>query len=154
MFEQYREDRMNQGFVAGLIGVLPEMTYTLTLYQFQIIKLRYLDYAAWMIFHHAPQNWFQTIIAQFIVFIFCGFLGIAFSFAIKKISSRNSRVKGALFGLFNWFCIHAFVTLFQIKGLYPVGFATSVLHLVGGLLWGAIMSMVFSFLNRKYPVKD
>ena len=27
-----------------------ETTYTLTLYWFHIIKLRYLDYAAWMVF--------------------------------------------------------------------------------------------------------
>lgn len=155
MSKRFIEDRVTQGFIAGMSMTVFQLCFTFTMYYgFHLIKYRFLDFAAWIAFNQAPQGLFQTVIAEVIVAFFLGFLGIFFSLLIKNISSANLIFKGALYGIFCWFVIYGVIAVFRVKGIYPVNFMTSFIHLIGGTLWGTAMAAALLFLNRKYGVRN
>ena len=116
-------DRFTQGFIAGIIGWLPQTIFTLTMfYGFHLIKLRYFDFAAVLAFSHKPQGLLQTLVSVLIAMAFLGMLGVGFSMLIKVISCQNILLKGSLYGAVGWFTIYSIVTIFKIKDLYPIDF--------------------------------
>lgn len=71
------DDRTTQGFLAGVIGSVAEMFFILTMFfGFHFNKLRYMDFAAVFAFNHRPVGLFQSIIAEMLVYIFYGLLGV------------------------------------------------------------------------------
>lgn len=148
------KDRTTEGFIAGVIGAFPEMVFTLTLYYvFNAIRFRYLDFASVIAFNHLPKGLFQIIVAEFGVFVFTGFLGVIFSHLIKTISSRNIILKGAFFGISIWFFVYAFITFFKVRPLFPIGFQTSILHMIGGVIWGITTAWTYRKFVEKYGVE-
>lgn len=147
-------DRTTQGFIAGMVGAVPQMLFSLTMYGFDIMKLRYLDFAAALAFNKPPNGMIQEIIAEVIVYLFTGFLGAAFSLVLKVIADENLIIKFTLYGILGWFFIYAAVTFFRVPPLYPTGFTTSLVHLIGGMIWGFGAGCSFSFLNKKYGLKN
>ena len=145
------QDRTIQGFVAGLIGSMAEMFFTLTMYYgFGLTKYRFMDFAGVISFNQIPDSFLVAVIAELIVYVFCGFLGIVFVMMLKVLSGQNIIFKGALFGGLYWFLINIFVTAFRIEGLYPTNFVTSTVHLVGGLIYGATTAYAYTYLAEEY----
>jgi len=149
-------DRLTQGFLAGVVGWVPEALFTLPMYGiFHLVKLRYLDYAAILAWGNSPQGLVQSLFAEFVVIIFLGFLGILFTMLIKIVFSDNFVFKGWLFGAVFWFAIFSIFAFFKIKGIVGVvDFKTAFFNLVGASIWGIAMTLVLLFLNRRYGVKN
>ncbi len=144
-------DHTIQGFVAGLIGSMVEMFFTLTMYYgFGLPKYRFMDFAGAINFNQIPDSLLVAVIAESIVYVFCGFLGVVFVMMLKVLSSQNIILKGASFGILYWFLINAFVTAFRIEGLYPTNFVTSTVHLIGGLIYGATTAYAYTYLAKEY----
>jgi hypothetical protein len=148
------QDRTTQGFIAGVAGAVAEMVFTLSMFHgFNLIKFRFLDFASMFTFNHEPQGLFQTMIAEAIVWVFMGSLGAIFSLLIKEMGSLNIIMKGGLYGVIVWLLVYVFVTAFRVEVLYPIDFVTSVIHMIGGVIWGTVMAYVFVYFNARYGVK-
>jgi hypothetical protein len=147
------DDRLTQGFLAGIAGWLPQVAFNLTMYFLHLTKYRYLDFAAVLTFNHLPEGWLESIFAEFVVVVFLGVLGIGFSILLKGVSGSNIFLKGWLYGTFLWFAIYAAMTMYELKHIYPVDTQTAFLTLVAASIWSIAMTWVFLFLNKKYGVK-
>lgn len=149
-------DRLTQGFLAGVAAWVPEALFTLPMYGlFHQVKLRYLDYAAILAWGNQPQDLLQTLFAEFVVMIFLGFLGIVFTMLIKAVFSENFVFKGWLYGAVVWFGIFSVFAFFKIKGIVGVvDFKTAFFNLVGASIWGIAISVNLLYLNRRYGVKS
>jgi len=148
-------DRVTQGFIAGVVGGIIEMIFTLAIYYgFGLIKYRYLDFAAVITFNHRPQDLLQAVVAELVVWAFVGFLGAFFVLMLNVIGRKNIVMKGSFWGLLSWLLIYGFVTVFRIEGLYPTNFITSVIHLIGGMLYGTVMAYTFVYVTKKYGLEE
>jgi hypothetical protein len=150
------EDRFTQGFIAGLVGWLPQELFTWAMfYWFHIVKFRYHDFAAMIVFNYKPKAMWETIFAELIVLFFVGFLGAVFSMLIKAIFSSNLLFKGWSYSVICWFLIYCAVTLFTVKGIYgTMDSKTALINLIAASIWGIVMAWTLLFLNRKYGVKN
>lgn len=149
-------DRLTQGFIAGVAGWLPQMLFMQPMYWiFKLIKLQYLDYGAYLSFNHRPEGLSQFLFSEFTVVLFLGFLGVLFSMLIKIISSANLIFKGWLYGALLWFIIFSIFSLFKVNGVYGViDYNTAIINLIGASIYGIGMSWTLLFLNGKYGVKN
>ncbi|HEX3047444.1 MAG TPA: hypothetical protein VHY08_22015 [Bacillota bacterium] len=149
-------DRFTQGFIAGVIGWIPQELFTLIMfYGFHNVKFRYHDFAALIAFNYKPNNIWDTIFAELLVIIFVGFLGAGFSMLIKTIHSANLHFKGWAYGVIWWFMIYCAITLFTIKGIYQtIDSKTALINLIAACIWGVCMARVFLFLNRKSFIQN
>lgn len=148
------DDRATQGFISGFLGGIPQMVFTLTMYSLHLAKFRYMDFAATIAYNHRPIGLVQSILTELMVLLFVAFLGVIFSLVVKHISSENLIPKATLFGIYIWFFIYAVVTAYKIRPLESIDFPTSIIHMVGGLIWGFFMGLTYKFLTRKYGLKN
>lgn len=98
------DDRLTQGFLAGIAGWLPQIIFTSIMFKLHFTKLRYLDFAAVLTFNHKPQGFLEILFAEIVVIIFLGVLGREFSMLLKVVSSANLFFKGWLYGDFYVVC--------------------------------------------------
>jgi hypothetical protein len=146
------EDRLTQGFIAGVAGWPPQIIFTVIMFKLHFTKLRYLDFAAVLTFNHRPQGLFEVLFAEIIVINFLGVLGIGFTMLLKIVSSANLFFKGWLYGTFMWFVIYAAMTMYQLAHIYPVDTKTALFSLIAASIWSIGMTGALLFLNRKYGV--
>ena len=147
-------DRLTQGFLAGVAGWPPQIAFTAIMFKLHFTKLRYLDFAAVLTFNHKPQGFFEVLFAEIVVIVFLGVLGIGFSMLLKVVSSENIFFKGWLYGTFMWFAIYTAMTMYELKHIYPVDTNTAFSSLIAASIWSIAMVWVLLFLNRKYGVKN
>lgn len=150
------KDRIIQGIIAGIIGWAPQFVFTMAMYfGFHLVKLRFLDFAGILAFNHKPAGWLESIFSEVIVLLQMVGLGILFAWVIKIISHYNLVLKGAIYGGLTWFIIYVLAVLNKVKGIYGVvDFNTSVINLVGSIIWGLTLGWALLFLNRKYEVRN
>jgi hypothetical protein len=110
------------------------------MYKLHLTKLRYLDFAAVLTFNHLPKWWGEVLLAEAVVLIFLGVLGIGFSMLLKGISSKNIYFKGWLYGVFMWFVIYAVITMYKLEHIYPVDTKTALCSLISALIWSIGMT--------------
>lgn len=148
------QDLSIRGFVAGVMGSIVEMVFTLMMYYSGISKYRFMDFAGIITFNHRPDGILEMIIAEASVWIFCGVLAVGFVYLIKAISTRSIIFKGVIYGISSWFLIYGIVTIFRIDGLYPSDFPTSATHLLGGLIYGMSMAYSFIYLTGRVNIEE
>jgi hypothetical protein len=148
------KDRLTQGFLAGVAGWPLQVVFTHTMYWLHLTKYRYLDFAAVLTFNRLPKGWLDSLLAEFVVVVFLGVLGIIFAMLIKVVTSMNLYFKGLLYGTFMWFAIYSAMTMYELKHIYPVDPMTAFLTLVAASMWSVGMTWTLLFLNRKYGVKN
>jgi hypothetical protein len=150
----FLKDRFTRGFISGVAGWPPEITFISTMYKLHLTKLRYLDFAALLTFNHKPQGWAEIVLAEVVVLIFLGVLGIGFSMLLKVISSKNIYFKGWLYGTFMWFAIYAVMTMYKLEHIYPVDTKTALYSLISASIWSIGMTWTYGFLNRKFEKEN
>jgi hypothetical protein len=147
-------DRLTQGFLAGVAGWLPQIVFTVIMFKLHFTKLRFSDFAAVLTFNHKPQGFLEVLFAEIVVIVFLGILGIIFSMLLKVISSENIFFKGWLYGTFMWFAIYSTMTMYKLEHIYPVDTNSALFSLITASIWSIVMTWVLLFLNRKYGVKN
>lgn len=142
-------DRLTRGFIAGLICFIPLTIFNLTVYYLKISKLRYLDFAAVMIYGHRVTNTLEVTFAYFATLFFTSSLGIIFAYLIPSTSSRNIIFKGFLFSGGIWFLFYAIAVLFKIPELKHVDFLTSLCNFIGAIIWGITLGYSLWWIDNK-----
>lgn len=112
------ERQVYQGFIAGIIaGLVLNTINFISYYLFHFAKLRYLDFAAIIIYGRKPVNTFEAVFAQLGQLAFTGFLGIVFAYLITKLlNSKNYLLKGGFSEFYHGSLF--MLSLFYIK--FPV----------------------------------
>lgn len=144
-------DRYLQGLIAGMIGWLPQMAFTQTMYWgFHLVKFQYLDYGAVAGWSHRPDRIEEFIFAEFLVLGMQGFLGIAFAYWIAVVGSPNLLIKGGMFGAVLWLGIYATFKMWRMPVIEGnLNFNTVALHFAASVIWGVTTAWVFGFLQPK-----
>ncbi len=143
------KDRFTRGFIAGAAAGILQDVIDYVLYLLRIVELRYLDWAAIILFRHEQANGFsETSFALVAELFFSGILGIAFAYLIPRITSRNYFFKGWLYGVTVWFAIYSIMVLFQVRGLHAVDFSTAVADFITSSVYGLALAAVLLWLDK------
>lgn len=146
------KDRFTRGFIAGAgAGILTSVLNSL-LYYLNFAKLRFLDFAAVMIFGHRPNNMGESLFAFIGQIGFYGLLGIVFLFIIPRISSSNLLLKSSIFGVTVWFSVYAVVVLYKIPELEVVSLSTALSNFIVASIWGVLLGYMVGRLDRLLTV--
>lgn len=149
------QDRYTQGLIAGTIGWVPEIIFTWIMFGLHLGKFRYSDIAGVLAWGFRPKGLLEELFAEFIMFALLSTLGGIFAMLVKVISSRNLRIKGAIYGGAAWFIIYTIINLFKVKGIFgKVDFSTAVFNMAGAIIWGLVMAWTLLLLNKKYGIEN
>lgn len=142
-------DWLVKGFLAGLVAGLAMNAFSLTSYSLGITELRYLDWAALIIYGQYAQNLIEMIFALFAHIIFVGTLGIIFAYLITRIGSLNLLFKGLVYGAITWFLLYGVSSVFNLKGVIPLRIDTVASDLVGASIYGLVLAYTLGWLEEK-----
>ncbi len=142
-------DRFTIGFIAGIAGGIVQVVIDFALEAFHLGKIRYLDYAAIIIYGNKPTFWFDTVFAQLMYIGFTGFAGIMFAYLIMKVSSKNYLLKGWLFAIGFWFSIYAVGMMYKVPLMYKVPWQEAVSNFISTSFFGLVSAGVFHQLTKK-----
>ncbi len=143
-------DRFTQGLLAGILGGIPSLAWGLfSQYILKFSSHLYGDFAAALIYGKNAANIWDKLFNQLVVFMFFGLGGIIFAFLVRRISSRNLVLKGMFWAGMIWFFSYAVTRLYKVAGLVTFPLPTAVSHLIGALIWGVAMALIYNYLNQK-----
>ena len=150
------KDRFTQGFMAGIMGWLPQMLFSITMYGIHLAKFRFMDYASAIVFYHRPpKDLFELIFAELVVVIFSGVLSIVFVFLLRLVNNVNVLFKGWLYGVACWFIIYSITVLYKMENIYKlVDPKTTFINFIAASIWGLGIAWSFLLLNRKFGIKE
>jgi uncharacterized membrane protein (DUF4010 family) len=80
---------------------------------------------------------------------FCGLLGVFFAYLLPYLGSKYYMFKGIVFGVASWFMIHAVGALYKVPLLEKSTPQTLVVHLVGAMLYGAVIGYILAWADRR-----
>lgn len=142
-------DRFTRGFIAGLIGCVPNIIFNHSVYYLKLSKLRYLDFASVFVYGHKPNGTLETLFAFIVALFFTSALGIVFVHLIPFFSNRNIVFKGMLFSAGTWFLLYAATILFSVPELEHTDLLTAVCNLIGAIIWGLALAYSLLWIDRK-----
>ncbi|ATW24420.1 hypothetical protein [Candidatus Formimonas warabiya] len=142
-------DRLTRGFVAGLIGCIPLFIFNNAAYYLKISQLRYLDFAAVIIYGHRVTNTMEVLFAFFATLFFASALGVVFACLIPAVTHRNILFKGFLFSGGVWFFCYALTVLFKIPEVSHVNVFTAFCNFIGAVIWGLSLAYALQWIDRK-----
>ncbi|MBF7081784.1 hypothetical protein IT084_02165 [Desulfallas sp. Bu1-1] len=146
------QDRLANGFLAGLAGGVAMNIVNLASYYLNIATLRFLDWSAVAIYGHKPHSFWEAAFAQAAQLVFVGTLGIIFAYLIPVLTSKNYLLRGWLFGTAVWFSLYGLTLLFQIQDKIPVFLATAVTDFVSASIYGLVQAEAFQRLGKRAEV--
>lgn len=147
-------DRLVRGMLSGFIAGIAMNIIDLALYYLGFLQLRYLDWAAIIIYSTKPVNLAEALFAQFAQLIFISFLGIVFAYSILFIKSKNILLRGLTFGIGTWFFLYAITELFKVEGTVPLRFNTAFSNFVTSAIYGLVLAYMLTFLDKKAKNKN
>jgi len=142
-------DRLTRGLIGGIIGGIAMNIVSLVSYYLGIAELRFIDWAAVVIYGTKPQNIIEAIFAMIAQIIHAGVLGIIFAYLITLVSSTNNLLKGALFGSVMWFLLYGISLLYKIEATIPLHFDTAASDLVGSIIYGLVLAKTLHWFSVK-----
>ncbi|WP_238455617.1 DUF6789 family protein [Desulfolucanica intricata] len=145
-------DRLARGFLAGIVGSIAMNIFNLISYYLGIAELRFLDWAAVVIYGTKPENIFETIFAQLIQIIFASILGIIFAYLIPQIGSINYYLRGWLYGASTWFLLYVISLLYKIELTIPLHVDTAASDFLGSSIYGLVLAKTLFWLDNKVKI--
>lgn len=144
------KDRFTLGFIAGVIGSIPLNAMSLfNYYVSHFVKLRYLDYAGYMIFGRLPKSIGEVVLSQIVQIGFSGALGAIFAYFILLVSEKYYWFKGIVWGSGSWFVIYSLEVLAKIPALSRPTLGTASWQFVSTSIYGLVTAYTFIWLERR-----
>lgn len=148
-------DKVTQGFIAGIAGGIVMNLISLISYQLHIANLRFLDWPAIIINGNTPNTTLEVGFALLVQLIFVGVLGIIFTYLISKlITSTNYLFKGGLFGVLSWFVIYALTYVATVPKLTPLTMGTAITDFIGAVAFGLVLAETLNRLDNRVGSKE
>jgi len=145
------KDFFTRGLVIGILTAIVESCYTLTAYYvFRFGALRYLDYAAIMIYGQKSGTLIQSVFAQLGYFFFSAFLGIVFVYLLHYIKRDNMYLKSWFYGVLVWFAVYSLTMLYKVPLLLKIDFETSLNNFIASSIWGLGLGFFYQLMDKKF----
>lgn len=143
-------DRLTRGFAAGLLGgIAMNITNLTSFYILNWTDVRFLDWAAVLLYGHRPANFLETAFALGGQLFFAGLVGIIFAHLLPKVTSGHYLLKGWIYGLFIWFSTFSLAIMFRLPTLATIGFDTASSTLIGASVYGLVLAEAMRRLDQK-----
>ena len=146
------QDRLVAGFLAGVAGGIVMNTYVQIAWFLNVTQVRYLDWAAVLLYGHRPHGVGDAIFAQIVQIVFTGILGILFAYLIPLITSRYYLFRGFIFGLSVWFLIYSFTLLYDLQGIVPLELLTAAVDFFGAGIYGLVVAAFLHLIDKRVGV--
>lgn len=151
-------DRFTKGFIGGALAGITMVIPNYLLYVLDINRLRYLDWAAVLIYGSKPNTIGETVFAEMGHIFFAGLLGIIFVFLIPKLfSSSNFYTKSLIYSIFVWFGVYTLAIMFKLPFLTPfltkVTLGSAVSNLFGAITYGLVIAWILSTFFEKEGIE-
>lgn len=143
------KDRFTRGLTGGfLAGVLMNILNYLSFYVLNFTEIRYLDWAAVLIYGHKPFNLLETLFAQAGQLFFASIMGVLFAYLLAGATSANHLLKGWVFGLTVWFSTHALTILYRVPELSRIGLDSASSTFISASLYGLALAWYLGNVDR------
>lgn len=138
----FYNDRFTMGFLGGTIGaVVMNILDYVSYYVFHFSRIRFLDYAAVVIYGSYPTSLKDTVFALIVQILFTAMLSIVFAYLFPVISGRNYLFKGWIFGIMAWFAIYAVGMLFDLPMFERILTNTAISHFIISSIYGIVLAI-------------
>lgn len=145
-------DRLVAGFIAGAAGGIAMNVFVEIAWLLNLTQVRYLDWAAVLLYGHRPHAFGEVAFAQIVQIVFTGILGIAFAYLIPLISSHHYLFRGLIFGLTAWFLIYSVTLLYGLHTIVQLELLTTVVDFVGSAVFGLVLAATLYAIEKKVDV--
>ncbi|MFZ5897940.1 MAG: YqhR family membrane protein [Bacillota bacterium] len=142
-------DRLVAGFTAGAVGGIAMNVFAQIAWFLHLTQVRYLDWAAVLLYGHRPHGFGEAAFAQIVQIVFTGILGIAFAYLVPLISSRHYLFRGIVFGLTAWFLIYSMTLLYGLHTVVQLELLTVAVDFVGSVVFGLVLAATLNALEEK-----
>ncbi|MFZ5943146.1 MAG: hypothetical protein ACOYVD_03480 [Bacillota bacterium] len=148
------DDRFTKGFITGIMAGLVETPFGLISYMLDFGKLRFLDFAAIMIYGYKPENFWEALFAQIGYIMFSSLLGIVFVYLLLLITSANIFLKSWFFAVAVWFFSYAVTLLFQVPELKEITFSSTISNYMSASIWGLALAYFAGKMDSRLKVNN
>lgn len=144
------KDRFTLGFVTGIIGSVPLNAMSLFNYHVtHFVKLRYLDFAGYMIFGRLPGSLPELILSQIVQIGFSGMLGALFAYFLVWVNKENYLFKGLIWGNGSWFIIYSITVLFKVPIISKPTFGTAMWEFISTSVYGVTLAFALAWAEKR-----
>jgi hypothetical protein len=143
------DEKLIRSFVAGVIGgIVKDIVDFIFYYLLHFGNYRYLDFAAQILYGTKPHFWWDSIFAQFIELIFCGFLGVLYYVLIPKETNKHYLIKGWLYGVSIWLFLCTMGMIYKIPYFTKTPWQTTNADFITSSIYGISMAGSLRVLER------
>lgn len=143
-------EKFIRSFVAGVIGGMVKDGFDfISYYVLHFVNYRYLDFAAQILYGNKPKFWWDSIFAQLIELIFCGFLGVLYYAVIPKESNQNYLIKGWLYGVAVWLFLCTMGMIYKIPYFTKTSWQTTNSDFITSSIYGVVLAWSLRLLDKK-----
>lgn len=135
-------DKFVIGFVSGILASVFQAIFILNVYFLGVTQLRYQDYIATFIYGHQPTGLYESIFAEFSLWLFGGFIGVVFIRLIGTIGKDYHILRSWFYGVVIAFFLYAIAVLFKVPGLIYVDLVTSIMNFSGASIYGISLGLI------------
>lgn len=142
-------DKFYRGLTAGVISGIPMNIWSLISYHLlEFGDLRFLDWAALMIYGNKSANIIQEIYASLMHFAWVGFLGVIFAYLVPVLGPKWLLGKAIFYSFIIGFITYAIPVLFSTPELTSSPLETVLHNHLGGIIWGISLALVYQYLGK------
>jgi len=141
-------DRVFRGAVSGIIAGLFMNAWSFISYILNFTKLRFIDWAAILIYGYPPAGLAQDLFALFLHLVWASFLGIGFAILLPQINSRGYVLKGIGYSWITGFMMYATTTMLRVPYLDEIPFSNVITNFIGATIWGLVTAIILKRLEK------
>lgn len=136
-------NRFSKGLIAGVAGGIAMNVFNMIeFYVFHTTTMRYLDWAAVMLYGERTQSLWGNIFALITQIIFTSFLGVVFAVMVLIFEDRSYVFKGWYFGTLVWLLIYSVDFLLKLHDLAIIPVKTGISNFLGSSIFGIVLGSV------------
>ena len=143
------KDRFTRGFLSGIIAGIPTAIFALLGNLFKWTTIRWVDFAAILIYGRKSINLIEYIFSVMAVFFICAMLGVIIAYIIPRISSTNYLLKCFAFGELFWFFAFVVTFLFRVPGLTMIPGKSAISNFIMSAIWGLSLGYCLKWFDRR-----
>lgn len=149
------ENRLTNGFIAGLLGGLAMNVFSLIdYYVIHGTNLMFTDWSAVMLYGERTQSLWGNIFAIMTQVLFTSLLGVIFAYIVMVIKDWSYIFKGWYYGVTCWLTIYGIDILLKLHDLDRIPVRTAVSNFIGSSIFGITLGYVLLRLDLRVAVKD
>lgn len=119
------------------------------LFQINFNTVRYLDWAAIVIYGFRPEALWTTVFAEAAHLFFAGMLGVIFLFLLPRLHTKHLYFAGWFYGIIVWFGSYALMTLYKAPFLASVAAGAAFSNFIGATTYGIVLVWAMVWLEAR-----